>query len=264
MKRFFKYIIVLSLFYGCVSNNPVHLDYYTNGELKLKKILFDKKDTNSYYYEEYYPSGELKQAGRVIDNLHDGVINNFHKDGTLYKRRKFKNGIITGRELIYEKDQSYWEEVYYLEGSPVQSIIHFSESDSLPQALKVFQVKEDRSTKPIGQIIYNDNIPIPEKSFYYEIFSPDYVTINKDIILHIEGYTNNRDNFQMNLFLQEHDSYGLRETEFSSQDLSIDFYFQPLDTGDIDLMGFIILKDTLKNESYHYLLCEEFDVRPMN
>ena len=75
------FIFVLIVMVSCNSNTQCR--YYSAGELKEKKVFIEKKDTSSYLLTQYYPNGQMKNQGNIINSKREGMWNEWYADGSL-------------------------------------------------------------------------------------------------------------------------------------------------------------------------------------
>lgn len=85
-------LILLFIFPSC--NNNVHLTYYTDGNLKNKKIYINPKDTSYYNFIYYYPNGIIKEKGEIWNSKKEGAWEEYYKDGVFKRSIFYKNGIM--------------------------------------------------------------------------------------------------------------------------------------------------------------------------
>jgi hypothetical protein len=256
--RDLSWIIMLFVSIQSCNNSNEQLEYYEDGSLEKATIFTSKHDTLNYLFKEYYASGILKREGEIVNGLPSGVYQEYHEDGSLKERGKYRLGVLHGCKIVKNSGSNFWQEIYILKGIPKQQIIHFPKSDSLPQALKALYVNDDGSTKQIGHVVYIDDLPNPEKSFYYEVICPDTLKLNQEAVITINGLVLGRDDYSIEVTIESNrNPFGLDNFNFKSDSLKLSIKLQPDEVGYVDLIGYVELTNRKSNESYQFLLCEE-------
>jgi len=124
IKKMYSVLAFVILITAC-GNKKVQ-KFYSNGQLK-EEIVFEKKsDTAKYLIVNYYPNGQIKSEGKVINGIKCDNWQEWYADGSIKWVGRYKNGnrsielsfdkpIIILKDSILRKSNATYLKIY-LEG----------------------------------------------------------------------------------------------------------------------------------------------------
>ena len=120
--------------------------------------------------EGVYSNGEITKCGKdetlicdLYGNLLDGVVKEYHTDGTLYRETPYKNGQIDGVEKWYNEDGTLSSETPYKNGQIDGVVKLYIEDGTLYNETPYKNGQEDDVVK-----IYREDGTTLDKEIHYD------------------------------------------------------------------------------------------------
>jgi antitoxin component YwqK of YwqJK toxin-antitoxin module len=85
--------------------------FYDTGLLERQEVHLN---SSQYLFTSYYKNQQIESDGNVIDGLYEGLLRNFHKNGSLHFEKKYQNGRILDGEIKSFYDDGSTESIVKL------------------------------------------------------------------------------------------------------------------------------------------------------
>jgi len=87
----FTFVFILV---ACSNKERVETEYFPTGEIKVKRIFANRRDTNTYLETTFFLNGERRTRGNYVNGLREGIWQGGHPDGELSWNVEYENGIV--------------------------------------------------------------------------------------------------------------------------------------------------------------------------
>lgn len=127
MKQYVKLFVLLFCLLSCEKRQCEDIEFHANGKIKTSVCI----ETNQYCYKEYYKNGQIETKYCVDqDGNIQGEVFSFRKDGSLHKKSMYRQDLIDGLSLVYDKSGNVISKTYYIRDSLLYSEYYSSEDTS--------------------------------------------------------------------------------------------------------------------------------------
>lgn len=179
-------LIFYLLLFSCTTNN-LKLEYYPNGNLK-SKMKINERGLIDGKYEEYHLDGTIKKKTKYADGVVSDTVYYFENE-VLKKKGLLENGKKTGWWFYYDSSGKLSKKVEYLliaDKTFVNQEICYDTAGNIDYNLSSFFKLHINDTLPVGKstgrIDYFSNSKNFDLQFVYIIIENEYAdgTVRKD------------------------------------------------------------------------------------
>jgi len=109
MKDLSIHLFLVLLIFSTSCARKKEKTFYDTGQVKEERIYETRYDTSKYYVIHYYPNGQVKSKGHIIDGCKNGNWQEWYGDGSIkwngeydYGKRKFE--VLSAKPKIIMED----------------------------------------------------------------------------------------------------------------------------------------------------------------
>lgn len=251
------FILLAVLIYSCKKEKEIKI-FYDDGQIHKKYQYYNKLDTSSYKYYEYYQHGNLKKFYKKRDGEYDGKMKEFYPNKVLKYIIPFSNGAVNGTVKAFDRDgkievvktylnnklNGIYEEFDYSKSKIVNKILYINDDpilkieggikESLSDSIYgiTYYYKNGEYIYPVGTLEYyiRDTLIRKQKTCtYFETFANDSISMNDTLKVKVVFHFGLHEDHNIQLKLGDLDqNYKFTDStdvkEFTSSNNTIEFY----------------------------------------
>jgi len=111
-------IIVILFIFSCKKEYHKY-NYYDTGEVKNEFVYYNRHDTSSYIYYEFYKNEHYKKRINIIKGKKENHFINYYDNGKIKEIYSFKNNKLHGQFIKYDTNGTVNDEFLFLHGQDV-------------------------------------------------------------------------------------------------------------------------------------------------